>query len=241
MQKLFKISFTLLILIAPSLSSANIGGYASLTNFSYEISGPGVSILPGSFINTSRVSIGSGLTEVTSTDLGPGFSFNFFNDFTNGANSATSVAKFAPGDTNSIISSSLDMADTAYSFMNTVSLVRFNYLANTTFTIYADAYASIFTDFDQQASAQSSLDFYTGSTSNNQSAAVAVIGSDPATDFDRISISFFSPNNEILTLSASSLVMANTATLPVPEPETYGMMLVGLSLIGFVARRRNKA
>jgi hypothetical protein len=42
-------------------------------------------------------------------------------------------------------------------------------------------------------------------------------------------------------LSASSLVMANTATLPVPEPETYGMMLVGLGLIGLVARRRNKA
>jgi hypothetical protein len=27
---------------------------------------------------------------------------------------------------------------------------------------------------------------------------------------------------------------------PVPEPETYAMMLAGLALMGVVARRRNK-
>jgi hypothetical protein len=29
-------------------------------------------------------------------------------------------------------------------------------------------------------------------------------------------------------------------TSPVPEPETYAMLLVGLALVGFTARRRNK-
>ncbi|MES2553545.1 MAG: FxDxF family PEP-CTERM protein, partial [Pseudomonadota bacterium] len=29
-----------------------------------------------------------------------------------------------------------------------------------------------------------------------------------------------------------------TLTSAVPEPETYGMMLAGLGLMGFVARRR---
>ena len=31
-----------------------------------------------------------------------------------------------------------------------------------------------------------------------------------------------------------------TSAVPVPEPETYGMLLAGLGLIGFVARRRRK-
>ncbi|PIL46032.1 hypothetical protein CR105_07735 [Massilia eurypsychrophila] len=26
--------------------------------------------------------------------------------------------------------------------------------------------------------------------------------------------------------------------MPVPEPETYGMLLLGLGLVGFMARRR---
>jgi hypothetical protein len=28
---------------------------------------------------------------------------------------------------------------------------------------------------------------------------------------------------------------------PVPEPETYGMMLAGLGVLGFLARRRKSA
>lgn len=32
-----------------------------------------------------------------------------------------------------------------------------------------------------------------------------------------------------------------TNTSPVPEPETYGLMLSGLGLIGFIARRRKKS
>jgi hypothetical protein len=28
---------------------------------------------------------------------------------------------------------------------------------------------------------------------------------------------------------------------PVPEPETYGMMLAGLGVLGFLARRRKQA
>jgi hypothetical protein len=29
-------------------------------------------------------------------------------------------------------------------------------------------------------------------------------------------------------------------TSPVPEPETYGMMLSGLGILGFIARRKKK-
>ena len=42
-----------------------------------------------------------------------------------------------------------------------------------------------------------------------------------------------------LLMSASSL--SPDITTPVPEPETYAMMLAGLGLIGAVVRRRNRA
>ena len=45
------------------------------------------------------------------------------------------------------------------------------------------------------------------------------------------------------TLSSQSgfnwLNAYGAATAPIPEPETYGMLLAGLGLLGFVARRRN--
>ncbi|MDQ1814295.1 FxDxF family PEP-CTERM protein [Massilia sp. CCM 9210] len=40
--------------------------------------------------------------------------------------------------------------------------------------------------------------------------------------------------------NASGRYSANIALAPVPEPETYAMMLAGLGLLGFTARRRNK-
>ncbi len=38
----------------------------------------------------------------------------------------------------------------------------------------------------------------------------------------------------VLPVSAGSIFQVS----PVPEPETYALMLTGLSLLGFVARRR---
>ncbi|MDQ1831176.1 FxDxF family PEP-CTERM protein [Massilia scottii] len=40
--------------------------------------------------------------------------------------------------------------------------------------------------------------------------------------------------------NAAGRYSANIALAPVPEPETYAMMLAGLGLLGFTARRRNK-
>jgi hypothetical protein len=40
--------------------------------------------------------------------------------------------------------------------------------------------------------------------------------------------------------NASGKYYADIALAPVPEPETYGMMLAGLGVVGFMARRRKK-
>ena len=40
---------------------------------------------------------------------------------------------------------------------------------------------------------------------------------------------------------AGSYLLSSTLAQPVPEPETYALMLAGLAGVGFVAARRNKA
>lgn len=42
------------------------------------------------------------------------------------------------------------------------------------------------------------------------------------------------------SMSLDQLALATVEVATVPEPETYGMMLAGLGLMGFVARRRSK-
>ncbi|KAB8057002.1 MULTISPECIES: FxDxF family PEP-CTERM protein [Janthinobacterium] len=44
-----------------------------------------------------------------------------------------------------------------------------------------------------------------------------------------------------LTGLAKAQYLGSVSALPVPEPETYGMLLGGLALVGFAARRARKA
>lgn len=59
------------------------------------------------------------------------------------------------------------------------------------------------------------------------------------------SFNYAASTNEVLPFSAADLAemkaLGYTATSPVPEPETYAMLLAGLALTGFMARRRKAA
>jgi hypothetical protein len=41
-------------------------------------------------------------------------------------------------------------------------------------------------------------------------------------------------------LAGSNGLSGGTVVSPIPEPETYAMLLAGLGVIGFVARRRQR-
>ena len=51
-------------------------------------------------------------------------------------------------------------------------------------------------------------------------------------------VSAVQPGSTLVWPSVNNLTLAQAVSAPIPEPETYAMMLAGLGLIGFVARRR---
>ncbi|MFP5394090.1 MAG: FxDxF family PEP-CTERM protein, partial [Gammaproteobacteria bacterium] len=51
---------------------------------------------------------------------------------------------------------------------------------------------------------------------------------------------YLAVNGSIINGSGTSFA-GNVQLQPVPEPETYGMMLAGLGLVGYLARRRKTA
>lgn len=58
--------------------------------------------------------------------------------------------------------------------------------------------------------------------------------------FNRVSIGFSStvddPNHTVHTVLRGVIDTVS----PIPEPETYAMLLAGLGLVSFIARRRSK-
>lgn len=66
---------------------------------------------------------------------------------------------------------------------------------------------------------------------------------DPLSTYTPIGISFtansISVNNAGLFFSPSSRLVLDITTAPVPEPETYLLMLAGLAILGTIAKRRS--
>jgi PEP-CTERM motif len=79
----------------------------------------------------------------------------------------------------------------------------------------------------------------------------SVVGADNNASFAFRVVSAFAPNTSSYAASNSSssyatsgtwrfdmVTISGTAIAPVPEPESYGMLLAGLCIMGFVARRK---
>lgn len=241
MSKLLKNCLATLALSVPAFAWATTSAYVSLSNFSYSVSGPGIAVTPGSFIAASSGAVNSDpSTGASTTVLGPDYSFALTHTINDGVNNATGIAQYAPGDNSSIISSETNINNGNYSFVNTWASVRIDYLANTTFTLSADAYININPEVGEQAFGSAAIDL---NSSHSENAYVSSLAFTPTTTTDHLSVTFFSTKDETLFLTLTSYVTANVMEPPVtvvPEPETYAMLLAGLSLIGFVARRKTK-
>lgn len=241
MHKLLRNCLATIALAVPAFAWATTSAYVSLSNFSYEVSGPGISVTPGSFIAVSSGAVNSDpSTAASTTVLGPDYSFAVTHNINDGVNNATGIAQYAPGDSSSIISSETNINNGNYSFVNTWASVRIDYLANTTFTLSADAYINISPEAGEQAFGSAAIDI---GSSHSENAYVSSLAFSPTTTTDHLSVTFTSPKDETLFLTLTSYVTANVQEPPVtvvPEPETYAMLFAGLLLIVFAVRRKNK-
>lgn len=242
MTKLLRNCLATLALSVPAFAWATTSAYVSLSNFSYEVTGPGISVTPGSFIAVSSGAVNSDpSTAASTTDLGADYSFSVTHNISDGTNNAQGIAQYAPGDASSVISSQTNINNGNYSFVNTWASVRIDYLANTTFTLSADAYINITPDPGEQAFGSAAIDV---NSSHSENAYLSSLAFSPTTTSDRLSVTFFSTKDETLFLTLTSYVTANVMDEPpvsmVPEPESYAMLLTGLLLIGFAASRKNK-
>ena len=136
-------------------------------------------------------------------------------------------------------------SDGSYSFGNTFSAGTFSDIVSG-FTIGASEYNGSILAITKSTSKKftfNSIEIY-----NSANALVSTV-----TDYrTNGTFAVFANSNGIAASDTYSLHINYTATgagnykgsvevTPVPEPETYGMMLAGLGLMGFVARRRKSA
>jgi hypothetical protein len=118
--------------------------------------------------------------------------------------------------------------------------------------IFQDVYSFSIADPGSLAGNVVAINFGTyniqGLTVTLQDASFAVIGSDnnPADGFSFGSLAAGNYALNVLGFATGSQggfysggLIAQTA--PIPEPETYALMLAGLGIVGFIARRRRSA
>ena len=73
MSKVLKTLLASLILFSPAFALATTSSYASLSNFSYEVTGPGVSATPGTFLAVSSGTVNGASTAASTNVLGADF------------------------------------------------------------------------------------------------------------------------------------------------------------------------
>lgn len=88
-------------------------------------------------------------------------------------------------------------------------------------------------DFSTPLNSTTYLAIHFGNGKGGPGNATAFYRLDAGSNLDSLLLNYSAGGNAVLYATSAS-------TPPVPEPETYGMLLAGLGVVGFIARRRQR-
>lgn len=241
-MRILKCSLLLVWLIAFSSSALAASASAYMNNFSLEVSGGSITQRDNSFVNTDVSVIGDRQQNYSYTPNAD-FSFDSSTSLANATDIANAAVSFGPNNPNSYLSADVVGQDQHFTFAQSTLFYTYDYKANTTVTVSADAFINFQPDLGSDYLASTWGQIYLSDLLNpndysSRSLFIEENTTEPTSRFERISTTFVAPIDTILNINYRVTARINDAPITVvPEPETYAMMLTGLILIGLIARR----
>ncbi len=239
---------SLVLFCAMVFSSSVYAATASalINNFDLSVTNGSITQLDNSFVRTDATVVGDVQQSYSFT---PGADFSFSSSVTasNATDSATAQAEVAPSNPDSYLSASVSGNGESFSSAQSFLTYAFDYQANTIVTLSVDALLNHAPDpgSDYLAYTRAVIRLYDTININDYYFVNLFEQPDTTqgyTSFERISTTFTAPIDTILIVSYDVRAVIGIApVVPVPEPQTYAMLLAGLALITLAATRKKLA
>ena len=244
-MRTFKCSFLLIWLILCSSSAFAATASALINNFDLSVTNGSITQRDNSFVRTDATVVGD-VQQNYSFTPDADFSFNSSTTASNATDTSIAQAVVAPNNPDSYLYAYTSGNGESFSSAQSFLTYAFDYQANTTVTLSVDALLEHQPDSgsDYLAYTRAVIRLYDTININDYYFVNVFEQPDttqPYSSFQRISTTFVAPIDTILIVSYDVRAVIGIAPVtPVPEPETYAMMLAGLGLIGFIGKRKSK-
>lgn len=243
-MRTLKCSLFLLWALLFSTSALAASASAYMDNFSLDVTGGTITQRDNSYVSTDASVIGDRQQHYS---YAPAADFSFFSStaVANATDTAAAEVSFGPNNPDSYMSASVYGEDQHFTFADSYLFYTYNYQANTTVTISADAFITFQPDSGSEylGTSSASIGLRDLINPNDYFSSHLLIeqNTQPFSRFERLSATFLAPIDTVLFIAYGVQARINDAPVtPIPEPETYAMMLAGLGLIGFVGKRNPK-
>jgi len=232
-----------LIALTPITSIANTAS-GTLSNFNFQVlSGTNPTLVPGSIgVILASATNSYALNDQFDATLPSLKEEHYSTSVQDGENFAQSYVNIFPNISDSSIFTSVS-AISGVSRSEAQASFKLNYFSNTSILFSVDSTVTGTGNFpDEIFGTYGSLIVY--AIVNDEVVDFQIVDHSTSnlepSNFQNLSLSYTGSENATLVVTLYSQIQAfiNTPVTAVPEPETYAMMLAGLGLMGFAARRR---
>lgn len=242
-MRTLKCSLFLLWALLSSTSALAATASAYMDSFSLDVTGGSMTQRDNAYVSTDASVIGDRQQHYSYT---PAADFSFFSSttVTNATDTGAAEVSFGPNNPDSYMSATVTGEDQHFTFAQSSLFYTYDYQANTTVNIAADAFINYQPDpgSDYLASTGAAIYFHNVVNPNEYSFSRLLVEENttlPHSSFERLTATFLAPVDMILLIGYGVTARINDAPVtPVPEPKTYAMLLAGIGLIGFLYKRR---